>query len=95
MRSREGLVEIDMHRIDAEIARTSLAHDRVEIRSVAIEMGPSLMHQSGNFGGILLEQSACVGISQHDRSDIWPEPGFDLGRIEGAVGARWRGAFMP
>jgi hypothetical protein len=77
-----------MHRIDAEIARTRLAHDRVEIRPVAIEIGPGLMHQSGNFEGILLEQSAGVGIGQHDRGDIWPEPFLDLGRIEGAIRAR-------
>ena len=77
-----------MHRIDAEIARTRLAHDRVEIRPVATEISPGLMHQSGNFDGIHLEQPTGVGIGQHDRGDTWPEPAFDLGRIEGAVGAR-------
>jgi hypothetical protein len=46
------------------------------------------MPQSGNFAGILLEQSAGVGIGQHDRGDIWPEPFLDLGRIESAVVAR-------
>ncbi len=77
-----------MHRIDAEIARTRLAHDRVEIRSVAIEISPGLMHQSGNFDGIRLEQPAGVGISQHDRGDIRPEPALDLGRVKRAVRAR-------
>ncbi len=88
MRSREGLVEIDMHRVDAEIAGSRLAHDRVEIRPIAIKIGPGLMHQSGDFDDILLEQPTGVGIGQHDRSDVRPEPLLDGGRIEGAIGAR-------
>jgi hypothetical protein len=80
-------VEIDMHRIDAEIARTRFAHDRVKIRPVAIEISPGLMHQSGNFGGILLEQSAGVGIGQHDRGDIRPKPVLDLGWVKRAIRA--------
>src|SRR2546421_7614853 len=88
MRSREGLVEINMHRVDAEVARTRLAHDRVEIRPVAVEISPGLMHQSGYFEGILLEQSASVGIGQHDRGDVWREPAIDLGRVKCAIRAR-------
>ena len=55
MWGREGLVEIDMHRIRAEIARPRLAHDRVEIRPVAIEIGSGLMNQSRDFDDIHLE----------------------------------------
>src|SRR6185369_14283006 len=37
VRSREGLVKVDMHRIDAEVAGADLSDDRVEIRAVAID----------------------------------------------------------
>jgi hypothetical protein len=46
------------------------------------------MHQSGNFGGILFEQSAGVGIGQHDRGNICPEPVLDLGWVKRAIRAR-------
>ena len=39
VRGREGLVEVDVHRVDAEVARANLADDRVEIGAVAIDEG--------------------------------------------------------
>src|SRR3712207_8870547 len=36
MRRRESLVQVDVHGIDAEIARLRLADDGVEVRAVAI-----------------------------------------------------------
>src|SRR3546814_1881042 len=36
MRSGEGLVEVDVHRVDAEVARADAADDGVEVRAVAI-----------------------------------------------------------
>jgi len=77
-----------MHRIDAEIARARLAHDRVEIRPIAIKIGPGLMDHGGNFDHILLKQPACVRIGKHDRGDVWPELALNLNRIDCAVGAR-------
>jgi hypothetical protein len=35
MRRRERLVQVDVHRIDAEVARPHLADDGVEVRAVA------------------------------------------------------------
>ncbi len=37
MRGREGLVQVDVHRIDAKVAGTDLADDRVEVGAVAID----------------------------------------------------------
>ena len=59
---RERLVEIDVHGIDAETARPRLAHDRVEIRPVAVEIGSGLMHQGGDFDDVLLEQPQASGF---------------------------------
>src|SRR3712207_7949682 len=46
MRRREGLVQVDVHGVDAEIARPHLADDGVEVRAVAIEIGADLDRKS-------------------------------------------------
>src|SRR3546814_3792467 len=38
MRGREGLVQVDVHRIDAQVAGTHTPDDRVEIGAVAIDI---------------------------------------------------------
>ena len=73
MRRREGLVQVDMHGVDAEIARPHAARDRVEIGAVAIEIGARLVHRIGDLHDAPLEQAAGVGIGQHDGGDIGTE----------------------
>ena len=75
MRGRERLVQVDVHGVDAEIARTRLADDGVEIRAVAVEVGSRLVHRIGDADDLALEQPAGVGIGQHDRRDIGRERG--------------------
>ena len=48
MRRREGLVQVDVHGVDAEIARAHAAGDGVEVRAVAIEIGAGRMHRVGH-----------------------------------------------
>jgi hypothetical protein len=48
MRRREGLVQVDVHRIDAEITRAHPADDGVEVRAVAIEIAAGLVDQVGD-----------------------------------------------
>ena len=70
VRGREGLVQVDVHRVDAEVARARLADDGVEIRAVAIEIGARLVNGVGDADDLALEQAASVGIGQHDRRDV-------------------------
>jgi hypothetical protein len=87
MRRRKGFVQVDMHRVDAEIAGARLAHDRVEIGAVAIEERTGLMNSLSDRRDLAFEQPAGVGIGQHDRGDFGPERRFDRGGIDDAVGA--------
>ena len=49
VRRRERLVQVDVHRVDAEIARPHAADDGVEVRAVAVEIGARLVHGVGDF----------------------------------------------
>ena len=47
MRGREGLVEVDVHRVDAEVAGPDPADDGVEIGAVAIDQAARLVDRAG------------------------------------------------
>ena len=72
MRRREGLVQVDVHRVDAEVAGPNLADDRVEIRSVAIDERPRGMDRVGDRLHLRFEQAASVGVGDHHRSNVGP-----------------------
>ena len=70
MGRREGLVEVDVHGVDAEIARLHLADDGVEVGAVGIEIGAGFVHRLGDGDHVALEQPAGVGVGEHDRRDV-------------------------
>src|SRR5205814_6255242 len=72
----KGLVEIDVHRVDAEIARADLADDRVEVRAVAIDEGAHGMNRVADRLHVRLEQAARVGVGDHHRCDVGTEASF-------------------
>ena len=73
MRRREGLVQVDVHGVDAEIAGPHLADDGVEVGAVAVEIGAGGVHGVGDLDHVALEQAAGVGVGQHDRRDVGAE----------------------
>ncbi len=81
-------MQIDVHRVHAEIARTDLARDGVEVRAVAIEIGACLVKRRRNLGDLGLEQTAGVRVRQHHRRDVWPELRAHGLRADGPVLAR-------
>src|SRR3546814_4825536 len=44
VRRGEGLVQVDVHRVNAEVARTDAADDRIKVRAVAIDESARVMH---------------------------------------------------
>ena len=44
MRGGKGFVQVDMHRIDAQIPRTYTSYDRIEVRAIAIDQSARFMH---------------------------------------------------
>ena len=85
MRRREGLVQVDVHGVDAEIAGPHLADDGVEVGAVRIEIGAGRVHRLGDRHDVALEQAAGVGVGQHDGGDVRREMLLHLLRIDRAV----------
>src|SRR3546814_5808429 len=57
VRGREGLVQVDVHRIDAEVAGAHAANDRVEVRAVAIDIAAHGMDRVRDRLHVALEQA--------------------------------------
>ena len=79
-------MQIDMHGVDAQIARPHPAGDGVEIGAVAIEIGAGRMHRVGDLDDLAFEQAAGVGIGQHDRRHVGTELGLQRFGIDMAIG---------
>ena len=65
MRGGKGLVQVEVHDIDAQIARPGNPQQRVQIRAIAINQPAGLMDQFDDFEDILVEQAQRVGVGEH------------------------------
>ena len=70
MRRAKCLMEINMHRIDTKIARAHTANKGVKIRPVTIKITACFMDKLGDFDDVIFEQSARIGIGQHDTRNV-------------------------
>ena len=88
MRGGEGLVQVDVHGINAKVAGANLADDGVEVRAVAVEERAHRMHGLGDLDDVRLEQAAGVRVGQHDRRHVRTQPRLQRLEIHAAVGGR-------
>ena len=92
---REGLVEVDVHRVDAEVARPDAADDRVEIGAVAIDQrrrrrAPprEISIMSGS------NRPHVLGLVIITAGDVRPQPRLE--RVDDRPGrGRWPGYSRP
>ena len=66
MRGGEGLVQIVVHHVEAEIAGSRDAGQRVHVGAVAIDETAALVHQPHDLADVLLEQPKRIRIGHHD-----------------------------
>ena len=60
MRRGEGLVQVHVDRVEAHVAGTDLAQDRVEVGAVVVQQAAGVVHQRGDFDDPALEDAdAC------------------------------------
>ena len=65
MRRGESLVEVDVHDIEAHVARTAFAEKGVEVSAVVVHQATSLVHHFGDFQYARLEDTEGVGVGHH------------------------------
>ena len=78
-------MQIDVHGVDAQIARADPADNGVEVGAVAIKVGPRRMGQAGDLDNVPLEQAAGIWIGDHDGGHIVRELGLQVGKVDAAI----------
>ena len=60
VRGREGLVQIVVHHVEAEIARPRDAGERIQVGAVAVDEAAAVVHEPHHLSDVLLEQAERV-----------------------------------
>ena len=79
-------MQIDVHRVDAEVARPDATDDRVEIGPVAIDEPAGGVDRVGDRPHLALEQSAGVGVGDHHARHVGTEPRGERRDIDSTFG---------
>ena len=70
MRGGEGLVQIDVHDVYAEIAGPRDAYQCIHVGAIHVEHGALGVQDLGRFGDVLFEHADRVGIGDHEGGDV-------------------------
>lgn len=81
-------MQVDVHRIDAEVAGAHLADDRVEVGAVAIDKGAGRVDGVADQLHFGFEKTAGVRIGDHHRRDVRPQPCLQRLEVDTAGGGR-------
>ena len=86
MRSGERLVQVDVHDVKSQVARTALAQHWVEVGTVVVHQAASLVHELGNLGDVVLKDTQSVGVGHHHAGDVLIEKRFQVLNIDSTIG---------
>src|SRR5207253_2125194 len=65
MRRGEGLVEVDVHHVKAQVAGAYVADQRVEVRAIAVHLRARTVHHVAYLEDVRLEQAERAGYREH------------------------------
>src|SRR5262249_20655402 len=86
VRAGEGLVDVVVHHVGAEVARTGDAQDRVHVGAVEIDQSAAAVDQLRDRRDLPLEQAERVGVGNHEGRGALVELGAQVVEIDQAAG---------
>ena len=70
VRSRKSLVQVEMDNVDAHVAGSRHAHQRVHVRAVHVNQPARLMHDPANLLNVSFEEPERVRVRQHQAGNV-------------------------
>ena len=70
MRDAEGLVQVQVRDVRAELARPSQPDHRVQVRPVDIDLTAAGVHQLADLTDVVLEDTVGRRVGHHDRRQV-------------------------
>ena len=65
MRYGEGLMQVEMHDVEAQVARLHNAEDGVEVGTVTVDQPASIVHPLYHFLKVFIEEAEGIRVGQH------------------------------
>ena len=66
MRNTEGLVQIEVAHVGAELSWLCQPNKRIEVRSINIDLATVLMNESTNIGDGCFKNTVCGWVGNHE-----------------------------
>ena len=66
MRGGEGLVQVEVHDVEAQVARAGDAQQGIHVRPVAIDQTAGIVHHLVDFLDVLIKEAEGVRVGDHD-----------------------------
>ena len=79
-------MQIQVHEIDTEISGANFAYQGIHVGAVHVDQAAFGMHNVGDFVDLLLKDAQCIGIGEHQSSDILIHLRFQHAGIDDAAG---------
>ena len=73
VRGRERLVQVEVHDVEARLARSEAAHDRVEVGAVHVGDGARLLDRRDHLVDLVLEDAERRRVGDHQRRHVRAE----------------------
>ena len=70
VRDAEGLVQVDVRDVGAELARPGDADERVEVRTVEVHLAAVLVDAGADVADAFLEHAVRRGVGDHQRREL-------------------------
>ena len=86
VRGGEGLVKVEVHDVDAEVAGSGLADERVHVGAVHVEQGALGVEDVGDLVDLGLEDADGGGVGEHEGGGVFVDHLFELGDVDHALG---------
>ena len=86
VRGREGLVDVDVDAVEAEVAGPRDAEERVHVRAVAVHERAYRVHRIAHLAHALLEEADRVRVREHEARDVRTERALQRLEVDVATG---------
>ena len=70
VRDAEGLVQVQVRHVAAELAGLGVAEERVQVRPVDVHLAPVVVHHLAQLGDGVLVGAVGRGVGDHDRGEV-------------------------
>ncbi|MNW66875.1 hypothetical protein D3C74_453880 [compost metagenome] len=74
-------MQIQMHHVEAHVARAGNAHDRIGVRSIIVQQAAGFVDNRGDLHDLRLEQAERARIRKHQRGGVAADCCFQCFKI--------------